>query len=86
MPFPYFSFCLLFRSTRQHGSNGDGDIPTFKWDFDTIKIRTNTGVGTQNNNGSAAPPAVPAHGPSSPKKQVTPQIPAASRTATPPVA
>ncbi|VDL11684.1 unnamed protein product [Hymenolepis diminuta] len=57
--------------SRQHGSNGNGDMLTFKWDFDTIKMpnAAATAMGQQYGGGGVTP-AVPAHGSSSPKKQI----------------
>ncbi|KAM7542680.1 hypothetical protein Aperf_G00000007704 [Anoplocephala perfoliata] len=71
--------------TGQHGSNGNGEMPTFKWDFDTIKVQSGGAnaaaakgqyEGPGGGGGTTAPPAVPAHS-SSPKKQMEPRMPTA---------
>lgn len=81
--------CSSFSSqSRQHGSNGNGDMLTFKWDFDTIKMSNAPTTQVRQHGGGGVAPAVPAHGSSSPKKRILPQqqqlATATGRSGTPP--
>ncbi|VDM20075.1 unnamed protein product [Hydatigera taeniaeformis] len=76
-------------STRQHGDNLNGHVLTFKWDFDTIKMPANASAAAQHGGstsvgGSMVLPAVPAHGPPSPKKPIASQISSPGRNYTHP--
>ncbi|KAM3187982.1 hypothetical protein ACTXT7_001217 [Hymenolepis weldensis] len=76
--------------SQQRGSNGNGDVLTFKWDFDTIKMpnAAATAAGQQYGGSGVAPPAIPARRSSSPRKKVPPQqqqlATATGRSGTPP--
>lgn len=78
---------------RQHSDNLNGHVPTFKWNFNTVKMPTNASVvaqfggsggGSTSGGGGVVLPSVPAHGSPSPKKPITSQMPPPGRNFTPP--
>ncbi|VDD79440.1 unnamed protein product [Mesocestoides corti] len=72
---------------RSQGDKDNGNVLTFKWDFDTIKVPANASAAHQQQNVPAgvAYPAVSAHA-SSPKRQIPPSgVPSGRANASPSV-